>query len=771
MKESTVLSQSSKTGFLTVVWILITILSSFAQSSDATLRLVITSEDNGRPIVNANIVLTNPEGDTLHAGASSVNGIKEFSNIAPKTYHIHISYIGYQKYRKAITLESGDPHVQKVSLKTETIESEGVTVGVKSGSVKREAGQQTITTEDIDLVPAPGSGGDLSSYLQTLPGVVTTGDKGGEFYIRGGTPSQNIVLLDNMPIIKPFHISNLFSAFPKEAINNVNIYAGGFGAKYTGATSSVLDVSLKQGNLKQYESSASLSPYLVSFQAEGPVMKEKSSFFIIGRHSAIDQTAPSLTGEEVPILFNDLIARYSVNWPGFSCNITGLHTYDRGKINPERNLQLKWNNSAAGIRCLGYGENVSHTLDITAGYSNFNSSERGVDGFGRESGVTKAYFQFDNGGTFLGMKMDYGFRWNLNFYDAKLDEPYPELRDKKQRFPGLDSSMDKFNSIFSGYASLDLKPFEGLTITPSIASQNRLQDMHLTFEPRIRIAWNPNNNDRHEFNFAAGRYVQMAEGITDERDAGTVFYVYKPVGSEGAMPTALHGILGYRRQVGQSFEASIEGYVKDQSNILVSKWTQEPGNTIRTITADGFTYGADIQLELNTYPFYFSLGYGLAEVTYKMPKSSLPTWFEGSEFTYNPSHDLRHQLNIIASYKVAGFTANLNWRFSSGSPYTRLFAFDLKLDNLPDDGVLTNRGTAKSLYSKPFDGKLPSFHRLDISLSRNFELTPNFALKAEAGAINAYNMRNVFYYDVNTLSQVDQTPLLPYISVTANINK
>lgn len=758
------------TCLLPLFFVSIFLLPDRVQAQDATLRIIAVSAEDGLSVIGANVILRSPQGDTLRTGVTNVDGLVEFTRVQPGAFELLISYVGYETDTSTLTLEPGDTRVYRATLETATFEIGEVVVGVKRGAVRREAGRQTITVEDIQLVPAPGPGGDLSMYLQTLPGVVTPGDKGGEVYVRGGTPSQNLILVDNMPLIKPFHISNLFSAFPQEAINSVDIYAGGFGAEYIGATSSVLDVSLRQGNMKRFQSNVSASPYMVSLQAEGPLSVDNTSVFFIGRQSAIDQTAPTLTGEEVPLKFSDVMGRFSVNWEGFSCNFTGLYTNDEGRINPQRDLRLEWSNSAVGMRCLGYGEQLSHTLDITMGYSGYTSSELGIDELGRESNLSMGYLRLDNGGDFFGMSMKYGFRWNVTFYEATLDDPFPELSGADVRYADLDSSIDEIESVFSGYASFDWTPTENWTITPGVASQNRHSDMILTFEPRLRITWMPDGTERQEVNIAGGRYIQLREGITDERDAGTVFYVYKPIESEDPLPEALHGIIGYRRQLSGSFEASLEGYVKKQYNLPVSEWTQEPGNTIRTALAEGFTYGADIRLELNSYPFYFTVGYGYSEVTYTADSDDLVAWLDRPEFSYNPSHDLRHQLNVIGSYHFAGFTANASWRFSSGAPYTQLFAFDLALRNLPEQNPVTDSGTALSLYSEPFDNRLPSFHRLDLSLSRTFDIVSGFSVETEVGAINSYNSRNVFYYDVNTLEQVDQTPLLPYLSISASIN-
>lgn len=744
-----------------------------AQDNDATLRVIATSEDDGLAVIGANIVLRSPEGDTLYAGVTNVDGFREFSNVTPGTYNILISYIGYETLNEEITLNPGQTRVYRPSLKTATIQIDEVVIGVERGAVRREAGKQTITPADIELIPAPGPGGDLGVYLQTLPGVVTTGDKGGEFFIRGGTPSQNRILLDNMPLVKPFHISNLFSAFPQEIISSADLYAGGFGAEYVGATSSVLDVSLRQGNLKRFESSVSASPYLLSFQAEGPLVKDKSSILFIGRRSVIDQTAPRLTGEEVPLKFGDALGRISVNWEGLTCNLTALRTYDRGKINPARDVRLEWTNTAAGVRCLGYGENLNNVLDFTMGYTGYNSSELGFGNIGRKSSVNRGFLRLDNEGELWGMPSDYGFSWNLNFYKATLDDPFPVLSGVTDRYADLESSIDILDSIFSAYVSVDWKPREDLTITPGLATQNRHRDMLITLEPRMRVVWNPGGSDKQEVTLAAGRYVQLMDGITDERDAGTVFYIYKPVASDESAPEALHGILGYRQTITENLEGNIEGYVKTQKNIPVSEWTREPGNTIRTAMAEGTTLGLDVQLEYNRYPFYVSLGYGWSEVTYEAPSDELVAWVDSEIFRYNPSHDLRHQLNIISSVQFWDFTANASWRYSSGAPYTKLYAFDfaLPLQDLPNQNLNKDRGAAQSLYSTPFDGRLPSFHRLDVSLSRKINLLPGFSVEAEVGAINAYNVRNVFYFDVNTYQQVDQARLLPYASISADFNK
>lgn len=740
-----------------------------AQTETATLRIIAITEDEGTPVIAANVLLTGMDGDTLHAGTTDVYGFLGFPNIEAQTYNIRISYIGYQTHQGTVTLQPGETQIYRPALATDTAELEELIVRARRSTVQREAGLQSISPEDLTRIPTPGPGGDLTMYLQTLPSVVTTGDRGGELYIRGGTPSQNLVLVENMPVIKPFHISNLFSAFPQNVLSGVDVYAGGFGSKYTGATSAVLDVNIRQGNMRSFQSEAAVSPYLASFQAEGPIVPGKQSFLMMGRYSLIEDTGPSLTGENVPLNFSDAIARYSFNWPTIVCSITGMHTYDSGRINPARMVDLTWSNTAVGLRCLGFAEELNNTVDFTIGYSGFNTTESGVDNTDRESRINMGYMRMDNRGNLFGLPTDYGFKLDFIQYQAFLDDPFAQTRGRDVRYTGLGAQLDEISLILSSYVSFDWEPLQNWTIRPGAASQINIRDVEPTFEPRLRLFWNPNGNDDLEFSLATGRYVQMYEAINDERDAANVFYVYKPIDTEDPLPVALHGILGYRQQINPTFGLSIETYVKSQKNIPVAQWTREPANTLETGLVESFTYGADIQAEMNLRKLYVSASYGLSKVTYEAPSKELVAWIDDPIFSYNPAHDRRHQLNVIASLSLGKYTANASWQYASGGPFTKIYAFDLALFDLPRQNPLTTQGQALTLYSRPYDGKLPSFQRLDVSVNRTFEISRSLEIETEAGAINALDVTNVFYFDVNTLQQVDQLPLVPYLSFSTRI--
>lgn len=740
-----------------------------AQTESATLRIIAITEDEGTPVIAANVLLTGMDGDTLHAGTTDVYGFLEFTGIEAQSYNIQISYIGYTTLRESITLEPGETKIYRPELATDTAELDELIVRARRSTVQREAGLQSISPEDLTRIPTPGPGGDLTMYLQTLPSVVTTGDRGGELHVRGGTPSQNLVLLENIPLIKPFHISNLFSAFPQDVISSVDVYAGGFGSSYTGATSAVLDVNIRQGNMREFQSEAAISPYVASFRAEGPIKTQKQSFVLMGRYSLIEDTGPSLTGEDVPLNFYDMIGRYSFNWPGMVCNMTGLITSDKGRINPARQVNLEWSNYAAGLRCLGFSEELNNAVDFTIGYSGYSSNESGQDNTDRESGVNMGFMRMDNRGNLFNIPTNYGFKLEFRKYTAFLDDPFAQTRGRPVRYAGLNAQLDELSTIISTYVNLDWEIDDHWILRPGLASQMNLRDTSPTLEPRLRVFWRPTGSDDMEFSIAAGRYTQMHEAINDERDAANVFYVYKPIDDDDPLPVAYHGILGYRQQINDYLGISIEGYAKTQDNIPVAQWTREPENTLLTGLVESFTYGADIQVEFVYGNFFTSASYGLSEVTYEAPSDELVAWVDEPVFSYNPAHDRRHQFNIISSLRFGQYKANLSWQFASGGPYTKIYAFDLALQNLPEQHPLRDQGRAYTLYSQPYDGRLLSFTRVDVSLNRVFKISPSFEIETEIGAINSLNTTNVFYFDVNTLQQVDQLPLVPYLSLSTRI--
>jgi hypothetical protein len=269
-----------------------------AQPTEATLRVLVTSADNGRTLAGANTVLTALSGDGVYAGATNLDGYLALTEIPPGRYALSVSFVGFSTYRDTLALQGGI-RALSVALATEEQALGEVEVVAEGGATRRAAGLQTVGASDLERIPTPGPSGDLASYLQTLPGVVSGGSRGGQLHIRGGSATQNLVLVDGLPITKPFHISSFYSAFPQDVVKNVDLYAGGFGAEYLGSTSSVMDITLRRGNMQRFVGSGAISPFITSVRLEGPIEKGRRSFLGVVRRSTLEETAGPLFGQDV----------------------------------------------------------------------------------------------------------------------------------------------------------------------------------------------------------------------------------------------------------------------------------------------------------------------------------------------------------------------------------------------------------------------------------------------------------------------------------------
>jgi len=235
--------------FLFTLIICISALSgAFAQNG--TIRGFVYEEDSGEPVIFTNVYL---QGTSLGA-STDVNGYFSITQIPLGSYVLQVTYLGYDTLKKDIFIDSERILTEKLFLKKSSIQMQTVEIS----AAKQEATTNVTmsvtkaTPKDIKQIPTIGGTADLAQYLQVVPGVIFTGDQGGQLYIRGGSPVQNKVLLDGMTIYNPFHSIGLFSVFDTELIRNADIYTGGFGAEHGGRVSSIMDITMRDGNKRRF---------------------------------------------------------------------------------------------------------------------------------------------------------------------------------------------------------------------------------------------------------------------------------------------------------------------------------------------------------------------------------------------------------------------------------------------------------------------------------------------------------------------------------------
>ena len=203
--------------FLTIFSLLFA-LSIFAQKS--TIRGFVTDKNTSEPIMFCNVSI---EG-TSHGSQTDLNGMYTLSKVPVGDHTIVVTFVGYEKLTKNVSLKQGQILTLKLELKLSTVNLNEIEISAERQEMKTDvkAASIKITNEDLKLVPTIGGEADLAQYMQIVPGVIFTGDQGGQLYIRGGSPVQNKVLMDGMTIYSPFHSIGLFSVFDADIIKTTD---------------------------------------------------------------------------------------------------------------------------------------------------------------------------------------------------------------------------------------------------------------------------------------------------------------------------------------------------------------------------------------------------------------------------------------------------------------------------------------------------------------------------------------------------------------------
>lgn len=727
-----------------------------AQDGNVLLRGFVTDDANGAPLPQANVVLLDSTG-IVQATATDENGLYQFSEVAPSRYRLEISFLGYETYRDTVRLSSASKTLS-VSLSPTSRELDEVTVEARREVEDAEAGVERIRTADIETLPSPGPGADLGTYLRSLPSVASTGDRGGRIFVRGGTPSQNLILVDGTPVKKPFHIIGFYSAFPADLISSADFYAGGFGARYVGRISSVLDVSLRPGNLKAYQGQVQVGPFVSSAQIEGPLDRGEKSFLVNYRQSVIEWTGPELLDESTPYRFYDALTRFHTQGETSQCSFTGLRTYDRGRIDPSRASTFKWTNTSLGGKCLTFGGESSQQVYVSFGTTHFSNTVETPDGDGRSAGTWDTHVTLNLETPYSWGRLHGGFWARSNQFNYSFSGTFLGLQTE-----------ESFDITSGGHfgAKWDISP--SLTISPSVGLQVPVYWGTPTVEPRGRIAWQPGGSERTKLTAAGGLYYQLVDGVTDERDAGSTFLAWLPTPQNRALRST-HAIGGVDHQLTSDLRLSVEGYHKTLHNLPVSKWSTLAVFNTTLALAEGTAYGGNASLRYRTDRFDLRANYGVGWVEYRASRKALEAWTDQSQVAYNPPHDQRHKVGLTASFNFDLLSASVRWQYNSGRPFTQSYGTDnfLELRGLRDL-PRTDRGRNRLLYERQYNARLPAYHRLDVSLERTIDLSSTFDLTLEGGTINTYNRRNIFYLDLLTRERVDQLPLIPYLGLTLNI--
>ncbi|HSN50310.1 MAG TPA: TonB-dependent receptor, partial [Bacteroidales bacterium] len=299
----------------------ITFLQSSVFAQFGTVRGFVYESETGEPVIFTNVYFYH----SSIGAATDVNGYFAITRIQPGTYTLMVTYLGFDTLKMEVSIKANEIVTKKLYLTKATYNLEEVNVSAQRQDKKTETQTSIIkiTPKEISSIPSIGGQPDLAQYLQVLPGVVFSGDQGGQLYIRGGPPVQNKVLLDGMTIYNPFHSIGLFSVFDVDILKNVEVYTGGFGAEYGGRVSSVMDVTTRDGNKNRLSGKVDFSTFGGKILLEGPIFKAKSidgtstSFIFSAKNSYLAQSSKifykSIDKNGLPYNYLDIYGKMSIN--------------------------------------------------------------------------------------------------------------------------------------------------------------------------------------------------------------------------------------------------------------------------------------------------------------------------------------------------------------------------------------------------------------------------------------------------------------------------
>ena len=725
----------------------------------------ISNLEDGEPIHYANVFLEN----TTLGAVSNADGYYIILNVPDGVYTLTASVIGYKLEKRNISVAATSNIKVHFDLIPEQIQLEEVIVSAEREKFKQEIKISSITMDRAQLRTVPVLvEADLFRALQMLPSVSTGSDFSSALYVRGGSPDQNLILLDGITVYNPYHFGGIFSTFNTDAIKEAEFMAGGFPAEYGGRMSSVLDIKNREGNTEEFHGSGNVSLLSSKLLLEGPI--PKGSFMISGRRTYFDAIWEGAKG-----IYNAISPEpISFSFP--------YYFYDmQGKINFNFNDQHRTTLSGFfGNDVLWFKEEFKEGNPGEDGYS---LDYYGVDWVWGNNTlslkhrwlirpdliakffVARSKFQFD---------VDFLLK-NEYFYINDSDTSNIDTTDIKNHTSinmhdyitdwseGVDMTwlINKKNTLKFGVFNKNIDfalgaDFNELSLLDS-ANQSRewgfyIQEKYrpsplFIFEPGIRLTryantkkWYPDlrlkakvlATDQLAFTLAGGTVHQFLQTANFENEMIRFIDLWFPTTSEMEPSKATHFNAGLEYWH-NNIQFTLEGYYKKYDHLLTMSEDLGGSTLMSFIEAEGYSYGIEFLMKKTTGDLTGWVGYSYMST--KKRESEAAGY-------YPPKYDRTHNLNVVAQYDIDKrwyFSSSLVW--STGNPYSQIYGNFHYTD--PDgNGSWLNR---MEIYGERNGERYPPYFRVDMGINRRGKL---FKQKATYyfHVINVTNHPNVFLY-------------------------
>ncbi len=781
-------------------YILLLIFSSLSYS--ASIKGYITDATSGEPLPYSNIWI---EG-TGHGTTSNSDGYFVLTNVPNQNFTLVVSYIGYNSKSVLIKTDDDDVSILSIRLEPKILSGQDVIVEGEFSDIfqmNEDPGHMTLSMREIQTMPVFGEV-DIFNSLKLLPGVSGIGDGKAGVYVRGGTPDQNLVIFDGMTVYHVDHFFGMFSAFNADAVKDVQVYKGGFPAKYGGRLSSVLEVTGKRGGDElSYSFGANLLSANLLF--EMPFLNNKANWIVTARRSYTDLVQTPLysniyefvTGEEANNNSQNNFTGGAMRGGAFQQNVVpSFYYYDmnsklsyaptkkdiislsiysgRDYLDQSRDLDFSnigggitsggtefetrtdenvtdWGNNGASLKW-GHQWDLLYTNILLSGSQYESSYERNLSVSGSNTIGT------DSLGAARGLNAFAQNEYNtVQDFALRIDNQLPLGRNHNLEF-GLflnnirtdyDANVRDTISILSvesqsntgvAYIQDAWSPIANLDLTYGLRTTYFDQTQKLYYEPRFSFGYNINPLIR--INGAWGQYYQFINTITNENvtEGSSEFWL---TANENIKPGfAEHFLLGVSYNTNK-YLLEIEGYHKNLGDLVeFSRRFEESADYDNYFFfGDGIARGLEFLAQKKYGNLTGWISYTLGEV-----ENTFPGLNGGEPFKAN--HDRTHELKIVGRYKFKEWTFSTTYMYASGNPYTAP-------ENQYYLTMLDGEELSYIHVSDKNSLRLPDYSRLDIGISRSWQ-TEYFNIEGGLSIYNAFGHKNVYYRDYD----LDVTPIV-----------
>lgn len=751
--------------------IALTLFSLTILAENFTLSGIIKDSENGETLIGATIRAMDAPSNGV-----STNEYGFFSLTLPKGSHtIVIQSMGYCTDTLNIDLNQNIQRDIKIGTQCKVLK-EVVIASEKSNSnvTNSLSGLQKLDMKEINQLPVLFGEKDIIKSVQLLPGVKSNGDGGGNFYVRGGAGDQNQILLDEANVYNASHLMGFFSTFNSDAIKDVTLYKGTQPAQYGGRLSSAMDIRMKEGNKQNYEATGSIGLISSKLSLEGPIVKDKGSFFISGRRTYADMFLKlSNDYKDNKLYFYDLNLkgnyRFSKNDALYISGYFGRDNLGLGDL-----FGIDWGNATGTIRWnhIFNSKLFSNTSFIVSNYNyNINVNFGGAD-FGIKSSIDDLNFKeelqyfLNSNNTFkIGLSSIYhtilpGQVSGNNIVNKKLQNQYSwenalYISDEWKVTNWLTLNGGLRISSFSALGAGDFYTLnKNKEVTDTIHyNTNEIVKNYINPEPRLNATFILSDISSIKASYTRNiQYMHLISNSTTSSPTDKWMSADNNIKPGKADQYSVGYFQNFHKNM---FESSVEVYYKDMYNQIDYKDGADIffNNQIATQLLEGIgrAYGVEFFLKKKTGKWTGWVSYTLSRTEKKIDGINNNEWYAARQ-------DKTHDIAIVLAYDISKrVNIAANWVYSTGNAVT-----------FPSGKYIVD-GKTIWLYTERNGYRMPDYHRLDLGINIKLKEKKHYSSELSIGVFNAYGQENAYSIEFRdneddpTRSEAVQTALFKFV--------